>query len=174
MQEIIAQFEISDWLEFYGIIASLIVSVVSVTVAILALHQNNKMLEETTRPYIIVSYDVIFNGNRSIFLMLKNYGATGAKITSFKFEPLSNSTFINEQLSKINGAFLAPNQKIMYNIDPTKFPNDTIDISMQYESASKTYIDKQSLKIKIGIYKERSNEENAMSYSLQEITERLI
>lgn len=174
MQNLFSQFQISDWLEFYGIIASFIVSVVSVLVAVLALRQNNKMLEETTRPYVAISYDVVFNGTRSIFLMLKNYGSSGAKITSFDFKPLSNSSHINEQLAKINGAFLAPHQKIMYNIDPTKFPDNTLDFTITYKNGSKTYTENQSLKIKIGIFKERSNEECAVSYSLQEITERLI
>ena len=52
----------SDVIEILGIIASLITSVIAIVISVKTLHQNSQMIEESTRPYIVVySQTLIFN-----------------------------------------------------------------------------------------------------------------
>lgn len=55
------------------------ISVVTVT-----LRQNNRMIEESTRPYISVYTDEINTGNPLFYLIIKNFGKSPAYITKFE------------------------------------------------------------------------------------------
>ena len=164
----------SDWINIIGIIASFVVSVVSIFIAIKALCQNNKMLEETTRPYISIAYEVLYTGNPQIYLVVKNYGNTGAVITDFSYSPLVDHKGFNEKISKLNGAFIAPNQKFLYSIDPKLFKSDELMIDITYKTQSRSYHERQPIKIRVGRIVTRSDDTSSIQRSLQEISERLI
>ena len=44
----------TDIIEIIGIIASTTVSIVAIVISVMTLKQNNKMIEESTRPYVVV------------------------------------------------------------------------------------------------------------------------
>ena len=65
-------------------ILSVVLVVVSVVVSVLTLHQNSRMIEESTRPYIGVSSLQVNNGSPVFALTVKNYGASMGRIVSFE------------------------------------------------------------------------------------------
>ena len=64
----------SDWIEIFGILASLITSIIAIIISVKTLQQNNKMIEESTRPYIVVCGKVINCQDPTFYLVIKNYG----------------------------------------------------------------------------------------------------
>lgn len=46
----------TDIIEIIGIIASTTVSIVAIVISVMTLKQNSKMIEESTRPYVVFSF----------------------------------------------------------------------------------------------------------------------
>ena len=75
--------EISDWVNVILCILSFILAAISVITVIITLKQNSKMIENSTRPYIVVYGRVTNFQNPTYYLIVKNMGQTGAEITKF-------------------------------------------------------------------------------------------
>lgn len=61
-------------------ILSFVLAAVSVVTVVITLRQNSKMIEESTRPYVSIYFQPLFDTN---YLILKNFGNSTAKIVSF-------------------------------------------------------------------------------------------
>lgn len=61
-------------------ILSFILAVISVVTVVITLRQNSRMLESSARPYVSIYFQPLFDTN---YLVLKNFGNSTAKITSF-------------------------------------------------------------------------------------------
>ena len=61
-------------------ILSFILAVISVVTVVITLRQNNKMIEESTRPVISIYTDEINAGNPFFYLIVKNFGKSPAYI----------------------------------------------------------------------------------------------
>ena len=166
----------SDAIQIVGIICTSVLSIVSVAIAILTLRQNSRMIEESLRPYVVISYEVINTGSPNTFFLLKNYGQSGAKIIDFKCDTELTDEDVNYQFSKIPGTYLAPQQKKLYWFDCNAFKNPEIEFEISYQSQNKIYREIIPLKVKLGAISLRSESryEKVMSNSIQEIVERLI
>lgn len=167
----IAHLPASDKVQLMGILCTSILSVVSVVIAICTLRQNSKMIQESTRPYVIMTYEVINNGSPNTFFVIKNYGATGSRITKFDydFEPDAD---LKSQLDRIVGTYLAPGQKKLYFFKNSNINSDCVEFTIEYSSGLKHYADVIPLKIKTGALSLRTDNKNSISYSLQELVER--
>ena len=55
-------------------VLSFILAVISVVTVVITLRQNNKMIEESTRPVISIYTDEINAGNPLFYLVVKNFG----------------------------------------------------------------------------------------------------
>lgn len=164
----------SDIIEILGIVATVLTSIVAICISVFTLRQNSKMLEESSRPYVTMTYEVIFNGGCTTFFMLKNYGNSSALITSFECTSKNIDTVLSSQFQKINDLYIAPGQRFLYSFNAQKFDEEIVTFNISYKSSVKTYSETIPLKIKRGIITTRSKDLNASSYALQEIAERLI
>ena len=71
----------SDIIDLLGIAASLTVSVVAIIISILALRQNSKMIEDSTRPNIQI-YPVYLD--HIFYIVIRNFGNSEAIIDELK------------------------------------------------------------------------------------------
>ena len=67
----------SDIIEIAGIIASTITSIIAIAISVKTLRQNNKMLEESTRPNIQI-YSIY--SDTIVYIMIKNFGQSSCTI----------------------------------------------------------------------------------------------
>ena len=74
---------ISDWINLSLSILSLILAITSIITVVLTLKQNNKMIESNTRPYISVYGDMTNFANLQFYIIVKNFGKSGAVIKDF-------------------------------------------------------------------------------------------
>ena len=154
----------SDIIEIISIITSLIVSIIAIFISVKSLkqaqitnEQNNKMLEEATRPYIAIYLDSITICEQDSFLVLKNFGQSPGLITLFEFDPIlktlePNDTdigkLINSQYDIVKGLTLAPGQSKMMYCNVPKLSKDTLTFKIGYTSSSKYYEECTTLNMK--------------------------
>lgn len=164
-----------------NIISSLI-ALIAVVISIATLQQNRNMLEESTRPYIVVYVTETNFQSPTKYLVVKNFGQTGALITKFKTDPdlLFYSRVDNRRpFGKIENSFLAPGQSHVCNIDFEKARrNCNVSFEIMYETKFKTYADSTTLSLiaESDNLTSRASTENKeleiISYTLQSFVER--
>ena len=64
-------------------ILSFVLAVISVITVVITLKQNNKMIENSTRPYIVIYGRYTNFQDPTYYLVVKNMGQTGASISGF-------------------------------------------------------------------------------------------
>lgn len=176
----------SNLISLIGIIVSSIISVISIIIAILTLKQNSKMIEESTRPYISIYSETTYFESTDYYLIIKNFGSSGAKITKFSSEidllecSLDNS---HRPFENIENTFLAPNQSLKCNLDAYKMHKKKIgslEFHIEYQSGRKKYSDDFSINLAVeyNLIKSRSSTENhelkIISFTLQDLVEKLL
>lgn len=175
---------LSDWIQLFGAISALFIGIVSIVISVKTLKQNSEMVEESTRPYVVVYHEILDFGSAKDYFVIKNFGQTGATILKLQssdsiesglpeIDDISPSDF-----QKIEGCFLAPNQSINFPVIQTKKSREPIDFLLEYKSSSKIYSDKFVIdcdsRKHIPIYRSNSTsgELKTISYTLQELVER--
>ena len=157
-------------------IASFVLALISISSAVCAIKQGNKALEASTRPYIAVSYhsQVVDNQQARRYIMVKNYGQTGAILTHISSDAIDINGF-SHQLDSLNGSFFAPGQSFLYYYGkPKEGSEGIVTFKYSYNTPKKRYSEKINIKMSSGKIVHRSNEDCAIKYTLQEISERLI
>lgn len=108
-------------------VLSFALAAISVITVVIALRQNNKMLESNSRPYV-VAYLVYQEAPSHIYLCIKNFGRTSAVVNSLKIEPaLSLHRKTSNKL--MNDTMLAPNQQLHFlvlNEDKEKIIHENV------------------------------------------------
>lgn len=178
---------ISDKINLCLCILSFILAVISVVTVVITLKQNNKMIENSTRPYIGVYSQKTDFGSLKYFLVLKNFGTSQAVITDFKCNiDLSKYTlFYNiSPFEHIIGTSIFPQQSIMRNLDLSKLQQDKIEnikIHIEYMGEDKYFEDidicvaAENENNMTRIHKNNLNNEiEIISTTLQGIGERLL
>ena len=131
----------SDWIQIWGIIASTITSIVAISVAIATLRQNNKMIEESTRPNIQI-YPVYLNN--LLYIIIKNFGTSEAIID----EVTCDHQFTEEEylgditengFDKLRGAIFCPGYALRCPLAAHSVPNETYNFKVSYHSFKKKY-----------------------------------
>ena len=77
---------ISDIINIILCILSFVLAAISVITVVITLKQNSKMIENSTRPYITIYGKKTECGILKYFLVIKNFGSSGAVITDFHSE----------------------------------------------------------------------------------------
>ena len=145
MQNIFKILSVSDWIQLVGIIASLIVSIVAVVISIKTLKQNSKMIDESTRPMIVIYNDIVSAHSPIQYLIIRNFGNSAATITDLKLEYYGNPTYSKTLFAHMKGQIIAPGQSYSTAF---KFEDSSvvIDAAISYKStAGKEY--KESFQI---------------------------
>lgn len=194
VQQFINSLAISDKIQIVGIFSTTLLSVISVLIAISTLRQNSKMIEESTRPYIVISFEAFTTGpTERGFFVIKNYGQSAAIVTKFEFS--NDLTTISQKIDglgdaydTINQAHFAPGQRILIPFSPkSKLSEYSYQFKIEYKtSANKIYKDTFDVNLKIAakIPSARNNPDKQLTYenlpqllrdisfSLQELNER--
>ena len=178
-----SQLTPSDWIQFVGMILSGFISLAALIVSILTLRQNNKMLEESSRPVVSVYFDYSQMGQPTGYFVIKNFGASAATILAINYNDpikthptsLANLPAIFDSLI---GNTIAPNQKILAPFKLYEYHGGPAVFDITYKSSAHTYFEHFIIDVeKYGkLVKPRINATGvkAVSYPLQEIAERIM
>ena len=175
---------VSDWINLSLSILSFILAVISVVTVVITLRQNHKMIEESNRPYITVYGDKTNFSSPQFYLVIKNFGKTGAFIESLECDidlgKYSYQTGITP-FQNIVGTLIAPNQNFICNIDYMQLSEDNIDVinfAIKYTANGKSYCEKypvnySAVKKNITIKSATKDKElRTISYALQEMVQK--
>lgn len=178
-----SEFTQGDWLELIGIASSLFVGIISLIIALRTLRQNSKMIEDSTRPYIVIYSKTTYVADTNFYLVIKNMGQSGAiikRINSDKdLEPYIYLNQINP-INKVENTFFAPNQSIFFELEASKIKKDKImyiNFEIEYMSNRKAYTEHYAINFDLesSIVRSRGNskgnEIRDISYALQEMIE---
>lgn len=163
-------------------ILSFILAVISVVTVIIILRQNNRMIEESTRPFISVYTDEINAGDPFFYLVVKNFGKSTAYITKFEYDFNFNGCYKTrndrDYLQQLNNAVLAPGQSRICTLDYQRIDR-AVTFTLEYHSgAKKTYSDKFTIDLKAGVsmpygkVATEGKELRTISYALQEMLQK--
>ena len=163
-------------------ILSFLLAAISVITVVITLRQNNRMIEESTRPIITIYTDEVNFGSPIFYVIIKNYGKSSAVITDFRYDfDFRNCYRINngkDYLKNLSNTMLAPGQSRICMLDYQKV-NKEVNFTIEYKSGSgKTYTEKVKLDLKAGVSMPTTkiNTENkelrTISYALQEMIQK--
>lgn len=165
-------------------ILSFILSAISVITVVITLRQNSKMIESSSRAYVVAYGTVTDCHNLNYYLIIKNFGQSGAVITDYKCSiDLKKYSFYEslEPFSHIKDSFLAPNQSLVCSLNQLKLFKEIheIKITISYISNGKHYCQTFpiNLDVESSLVRNRAStdgkELQIISYTLQELIERL-
>lgn len=149
-----SQIDASDWVSIIAILASTLVGIISIIIAILTLHQNHKMLENSTRPYVSVYGATAKIDTLRFYLVVKNFGTSSAIITKFQpninLRPYSYLEIV-DPFSHILGTSILPGQAFKCPLNHVFLLRDhsKICINIEYKSDLKTYSEKIVLNLEV-------------------------
>lgn len=166
------------------IIAS-IAAICSIYISLRTLKQNATMIENSTRPYVVIYSTMVNFSSPVIYVVLKNFGASSAYITHFEcmnFD-LKELAYDSNRIpfDGICNSHLSPGQKYLFALQPHKLqitPEEGIIFKLSYSSSGKNYTEEYCIKTSINhnIASSRAsfteNELRTISYTLQEFVER--
>ena len=104
-------------------VLSFVLAAISVVTVVITLKQNSRMIENSTRPYIVVYSEKTNIGFPTYYLCVKNLGQSGATISQFSCSKnLGEISFSSNVIpfQHLEGMFLAPGQTIYSSIDYAK------------------------------------------------------
>lgn len=178
--------DISDWINVILCILSFILAVISVITVIITLKQNSKMIKNSTRPYIVAYKNITYFQDTNYYIILKNFGQTGAVIENFKCNiDLQNYSYLGKDriFEHIEGTFIAPQQSVMGCVDTVKLFKDKIDIieiTITYSDAINKYNETYMINFLADTDTAKSRastdgkELKIISYTLQDFVEKLL
>ena len=134
-----------DWIEVVLAISSFVCALVSIIIVIVTIRQNNKMLEESTRPIIAIYSRRMHNGNMPIgYLVVRNYGQSAATINKFNYDfdfskaykpeyaIVQNEEFYEiDWLKRFEGDVIAPGQSEICFMDFSQV-NKPVNFNVEY------------------------------------------
>lgn len=138
-----SKFTISDWLTLIGIIASLITSIVAIWISIKTLNQNNKMIEDSSRPVISI-YSRYLDGK--LYIITKNFGNSSCTIdyihSDMNITEEESQIIRGNPFAKAKGATLPPNGQMICTFIPHKLKTRKFNFDIKYHSTSHEYTDR--------------------------------
>lgn len=139
---------------------------VTVIAVWLIIRQNSKLIEESTRPYIAVSFDNTdnhFGDTCSGVFVIHNYGKTSAAITRFQYPDILKTQPSSEQYQAVRGMTLSPGQSILlpYDIDCA---TEALEFKLIYHAAAvgKNYSDNFSFRTAMLTHMQTKPEKDGM------------
>lgn len=164
-------------------ILSFILAFISIITVIITLRQNQQMLENSSRPYVCIYFDYIQAGEPTGYFMVKNFGQSSAYIDSLTYNDAvkrhpKHFADLTAILDGLIGNSIAPGQKYFAPFKLYEYKGGVSSFDIRYHSGQKCY--SEHFEIAVDNYakcvkpRNTSKEYQAISYPLQEITERLM
>ncbi|MBD8925181.1 MAG: hypothetical protein EGR89_04110 [[Eubacterium] rectale] len=176
-------FTISDVIQIIGILASLITSILAIVISVLTLKQNSKMIEESTRPYVAIYSKTTNFQSPQYYLVVKNFGQSGAIISSIKCTPdLTPFSYRSDHIPFANftNTYIAPGQSFTCNVKPQEFcsQDNCFLFKIEYSANGKQYFNEYAINPKadadlIHVRAATDGKEiRTISYALQDLVEK--
>lgn len=131
----------SDKIQTISIICTSILSIIAILISVITLIQNNKMVFESNKPYISIFSKVISFSSPHLYLVLKNFGSSGATILNIDYNAELDTFFERKPFKNMKNVFIAPNQSFVYPLDFDKNIDSIINFKITYKYLNKTYVD---------------------------------
>ncbi len=120
-------------------IASIVLSIIAIVISILTLVQNNKMIFESSKPNITIFSKVIDFTSPHTFLILKNFGNSGAIILDIKYDEALKTFLKKEPFQHMKNIFIAPNQSFIFPLEKPDNIDKPINFKVTYKYLNKVY-----------------------------------
>lgn len=123
-------------------ILSFILALISIISVIVAIKQNNTIIKHNTRPYVVVYGKRANYSDEMFYLIIKNFGKSGALIKSISFDvDLQKFSYIDGRVpfANIENTCLVPNQLLFVNLDMEKirlWKCETFKATVKYDDLS--------------------------------------
>lgn len=175
---------ISDWINVILCILSFVLAVISVVTVVVTLRQNHKMIQNSTRPYVVAEAQVTNFQSPTFYLVIKNFGNSGAVIKEMECDiDLRLVSYREEHIpfSNLNETFIAPRQAITCCLDSLKFKENKIkgfNIRIKYTDGLMDYSEEYYINYKAFIFSvnvraaTQGKEMMTISYALQDLVEK--
>jgi len=175
---------VTDLINLILCILSFLLAAISVVTVVITLRQNHKMIQNSTRPYVIAFAQVTNFQRPTFYLILKNFGASGATIDKFESSIDLNQVSFRKEITPFNnieGTFFAPGQTITSSLCAQDFTERGIrefKIKLNYNDGINSY--EQECPINYKAYIEnvivradtKDKELHIISYALQDLVEK--
>lgn len=133
----------SDSIQLLVMFITTITSVASIIIAVKTLQQNNKMIEDSTRPVISV-YSKYVDG--TLHIITKNFGSSPCTIDYIKSDmnltQEESQSMQGNPFENTNGATLPPNGRLVCSLIPYKLKTKCFTFEIKYHSRTHSYVDK--------------------------------
>ncbi|HFU7087202.1 TPA: hypothetical protein ACGN8S_002237 [Bacillus cereus] len=135
---------IADSVQIITSIVGIIISMVAVFISVGSLRATRSSIEEANRPYVVVYREYIqVLSNIHEYVVIKNFGKSGATIDSLIFEPTYLDAMRGKEIFKnAKNTFIAPGQSISTIVSVNPFDgerNDKIKATIKYHTDKKEY-----------------------------------
>jgi len=150
LKELLLEMNISDWIQVLSIISTLLISVVSITIATKSLKLTKKSIEDANKPFISCYIEMVEVGHFQKYFVIQNYGKTPATILDVRFNKEITGLGRNGSIESIKNSLIAPNQKfitavkvdeksrfqmtIIYNDMNNQVYENTFDLNLGFSS----------------------------------------
>lgn len=170
---------------------SFLLAVISVVTVVITLRQNHKMILNSTRPYVTASAQVTNFQNAKFYILIKNFGSSGAIIKNIEAS-IDIKKYLYSETTPFDFAkdlFLAPGQSICVEVDSIQMNKDGIhlfEFNIDYNDvnhASKKKIQySEQFPINYDCYSRialsrastKDQELKAISFTLQDLVEKIM
>lgn len=156
--------DFSDLIQLLLLVATTIGTIFSIIISVKTLKQNNHMIEESTRPYVIIYKDVININSPIEYLVIKNFGSSGATINKIsynktQFNKINNKSIkYRDPFKYLEKSFIAPGQNFKIPIKTMDSNVNQITFKFEYSSHSKIYSE---------VYRINLNQEKGITFLKQ-------
>ena len=131
---------ISDIIQIISIVCSSILSIVAIIISVLTLWQNNKMIFESNKPNITIFSKVLNFTSPYPYLILKNFGVSGATILNIEYDKTLKNYLNREPFENMKNVFISPNQSLVYSLNHENFDYSKVfHFKITYKYLNKTY-----------------------------------
>lgn len=176
---------LSDKINLALSISSFALAALSIVFVVLTIKQNSKMVENSTRPYVVIYGTYTNFDSPTYYLVVKNCGSTSARIEEFT----ASSNLADYSLQKglkpfstFPGSLLAPGQSVMCALYSLAIHRDMVpfEFDVTYSCGKKKYSEHFTINPASDIpnIKPRAatkgKELETISFTLQELVERLL
>lgn len=174
----------SDKINIVLCILSFILAAISVITVIVTLRQNHRMIENSTRPYIVITAQSANFQEPMFYIVLKNFGTSGATIKQLDFDiDLKDYSMISivAPFDHAKGLFLAPGQSLSSVLDSNKLNRDNIEMfhaTITYSDGIHDYNETYPVNYRGFVHNvsyraaTKGEELRTISYALQELVEK--
>lgn len=134
-----------DWIALATMFITAFAAISSIVIAISTLKQNSQMIENATRPYIVIYKDTININSPAEYLVIENFGTSAGTIIDMAYNKqqlnaLFNKTAIDLNLIKFfSNITLVPHQRYLFPINSNNVKDKNFVIKISYLASGKKY-----------------------------------